>query len=148
LIISQRQSQLRQRKGMNIFVMLLMLFVVSGHCTAAMLLAPQMADKAERIAPSVNHCGQIASDLESGQHDAARHDGIDCWDDSCTTSVTPLQSHNSSPSKDNQADMPLLVLTDYDQPLATEGLCRIQPRTVSAEFISPPLFYSLCVLRL
>lgn len=153
MIISQRQSQLRHRGRMNLLVMLLMLFVVSGHCSAAMMLAPQMADNVERIATPalshpVSHCGEIGADVEGSQAGANSPNGVDCWDDNCTSSLTSLQSPASSQSKDNQPDYQLLLMADYDLPLTRDGPCRVQPRSVSAEFVSPPLFYSLCVLRL
>ncbi|MEH6473154.1 MAG: hypothetical protein V7752_18105 [Halopseudomonas sp.] len=142
MIISQRQSQQRHTSRMNIFVMLMMLFVVSGHCSAAVAMAPGMAELSELQSASADHCGEHSPSVDD--QSGSPH----CWDEHCPSSVIGLQSQSVNQTKNDQADAQLLAAVDHVRPLARAGPCAVEPRTASAEFITPPLFYTLCVLRL
>ncbi len=139
--ITRSQTQLSNTSRMNLLVVLLMLFVVSAHCSTAMAFAPGMAENVE-LASITGHCGEMPADVD----DSPTNGGY--CDDGCSSPLTSLQSQTSNQSKDSQADIPLLVAIDHELPLARAGPCRIEPRALSADFTPPPLYYSLCVLRL
>jgi hypothetical protein len=149
LSLYRNPTQLRNTSRMNIFVMLLMLFMVSGHCSAAMAIAPSMAVVES---PSVGltaadhhqgHCGDVTP--ETSHHSDA---GSSCFDGHCTDSITSLQAQSFKQVKDKQDDAQLLVAAIFSLPPSRDGPCHITPSLHAPDFVTPPLYYSLCVLRL
>ncbi|MEH6627858.1 MAG: hypothetical protein V7739_15540 [Motiliproteus sp.] len=128
---------------MNIFIMLLMLFVVSGHCSAAMAMTPSMPVIEDVSSEHQGHCGEA-------QLDTNHHSDIDssCWDGHCSDTITTLQAQSFKQSKDQQDDAKPLIATMSALPPSRAGPCGQSFPLYSVDFVTSPLFYSLCVLRL
>ena len=140
--ISQSQSHISHNRRMNKFVMLLMLFVVAGYCSGAMAIASEMAVITDQASSSSSPCGDVVDGVD-------KHSSTDpCLDDHCPDTSESLQSPTSKQTKDQLADLPLLIAVASELPFARAGPCRVEPLPASADFSTPPLFYTLCVLRL
>ncbi|WP_207063952.1 hypothetical protein [Motiliproteus sp. SC1-56] len=136
-------QQLRYTSRMNIFVLLLTLFVVSGHCSIAMaqVAMPELQQPSVQHAAMDHHCGEISQ--------TAPDDGNgSCWDDHCPESVTPLQAQSHKQSKQDLDAPQLWAAVSLSLPFARAGPCGLSVSAASFDFSSPPLYYSLCVLRL
>ncbi|WP_210395671.1 hypothetical protein [Motiliproteus sediminis] len=138
------QQKLRHTSRMNILVLVLTLFVVGSHCSVAM--AQVSMSELERPdvsshAAMEHHCGETLS------LDADNGDGL-CLDDHCPDSLTPLQTQSHKLSKQGLDTPDLLLAPSVTLPLARAGPCGSATELHSAEFLSPPLFTTLCVLRL
>lgn len=150
LILHFRQSQLKHASRMNIFVMLLMLFVVSGHCSAAMAMASTLASSEPQLIESTSpghsgHCDSSSSIIDSDH--ASQHDH-GCGDNHCPESATSLQLQSFKQVKDKQDDAKPLVAALNRLPPTRAGPCGSTSALPSTDFIPPSLFYTLCVLRL
>ncbi|HEY5718676.1 MAG TPA: hypothetical protein VIS52_09290 [Motiliproteus sp.] len=134
------QQQLRHTSRVNILVVLLMLFLISGHCSSAMAQAQlplplAVVDSGEHA----EHCGGKAAQTFA---DDAEY----CWDDHCPDDLTPLQS--SKQGKLDQPSADLLAAPVSALPFARAGPCE-PSLDYDPPIASPtPLYYALCVLRL
>ncbi len=150
LIIHYRQSQLKHASHINIFVMLLMLFVVSGHCSAAMAMGASLASAEPQLVEPISsgHSGHCDSSNSSSDSDHTSQEGHGCWDNHCPESATSLQFQSFKQVKDKQDDAKPLVAALNPLPPSRAGPCGRATALPSTDFITPPLFYTLCVLRL
>ena len=145
-------SHKHHRGRVNVFVMLLMLFVVSGHCSAAMALAPALSETSGLSLAPLGHC----STSEAGDHtsEAEDHTNADhcfddqCLDDQCPNAISSLHSQSTKQSPDKPVDQLLPIALTHALPFARAGPGAGNLCGASADFSTPPLFYTLCVLRL
>ncbi len=144
--LNRSRKQLRNTSRMNIFVMLLMLFVVSGHCSAAMAMTPSMPVVEEVSSDHSHHSGH--HDEASATTDHHSDPDSSCCDNHGSNTSTTFQSKPFKHLKAKQDDPKPLVAAMSVLPPSRAGPCRYSPAPHSSEFVTTPLYYSLCVLRL
>lgn len=137
------QKQLRNTSRMNIFVLLMTLFLVNGHCSAvyaSSAIIPQPVDQQlannelmDLVTDSDHHSG-------SDHHSESILDCNDVHDDSPSSAWQQL--------KDKQDNAKPLVAALNSLPLSQSGRCDTPVVLPFTDYITPPLFYTLCVLRL
>ncbi len=150
-------SHKHHRGRVNVFVMLLMLFVVSGHCSAAMALAPALSETSGLSLAPLGHCS--APEAGDPTSEAEDHTNADhcfdnpcfdnqCFDDQCPNTLSSLHSQSTKQSPDKPVDQLLPIALTHALPFARAGPGAGNLCVASADFSTPPLFYTLCVLRL
>ena len=131
------QKRLRNTSRMNIFVLLMTLFLVNGHCSAvyaSSAIIPQPVD--QQLAN--NELMDLVTDSE--HHSESVPDCNDVHDDSSSSAWQQL--------KDKQDNAKPLVAALNSLPLSQSGRCDTPVVLPFTDYITPPLFYTLCVLRL
>jgi hypothetical protein len=140
LVAYRQQLQFRLTSGMNILVMLLLLFVVTTHCASAMAIEMEPTTASIAAYEGVVHCddNKAPGDLDTDP----------CFDDQCLSTFTGLQSKPVKQTiSDDYEPLSLAVIPAY-LPFSRAGPCRVEAFPTLPDFTSPSLIYSLCVLRL
>ncbi|WP_125016592.1 hypothetical protein [Aestuariirhabdus litorea] len=138
-------------QGRRLLGLMLALLVFVGNCSAAMAL-PHAQNSESQIAitttvalPDESHQGHCLQLKE-----ASPDSGIEeqCWDNHCPNSLSASNTKLNKLTKFDDGDSPLYVAAINPAAKIGSSSCINQPLPASADFSPPPLFYTLCVLRL
>lgn len=136
------QKQLRNTSRMNIFVLLMTLLLVNGHCSAAYassVTPPQTTDQYSASDELID----LAT--ATGHHSDSVPDCLDMHDNDPSSQ---LLSSSWQQLKDKQDNAQPLVAALNSMPPSRAGPCDTAAILPVTDFISPSLLYTLCVLRL
>ncbi|MFT6914232.1 MAG: hypothetical protein ACJAWL_000520 [Motiliproteus sp.] len=146
LNMDRRQKQFRLSSHMNIFVLLMTLFLLNGHCSVAyatstpsFALINLQSDQQNTASDLLN----VASNLDHDSNDAS-----DCLDRHSDDLRSSRNFSFYTQGQDKQDGVKSLLASMTTLPVPRADACLQKFKIYSADFVTPPLFYSLCILRL
>ncbi len=129
-------------------IALLMLIVVSSHCSMAFAKGLDQSEFSTALAPAdriADHCGGMM-DADDQNSNPTSERG--CWEGDCPGAFMGALTASPQLVKLDLQDVPLASFDNSFLPLVRAGPCLREPAPELSDFSSPPLIYSLCVLRL
>ncbi len=134
----------RSRNRAYLAALLALLFVVAGQCSIAMAGTSFPVPDTGSSQEAIGHCQSMEASHQSS--DGAEHDN--CMDVHCPQTSSALQAQSSKLSKQKLEPVDISLAQIERSPPVRSGPCdRILPQqSIDSSF--PPLYYSLCVLRL
>ncbi len=135
-------------RSINMLMALLMLIVVSSHCSMAFAKGVDQSEFSRSL-PSADtmpdHCGGMQ---EADEQHSNQTTDRGCWDGDCPSSFIGALTAVPQQVKLDLQDAPLASFDNSFLPMVRAGPCLREPSPDLSDFSTPPLIYSLCVLRL
>ncbi|WP_426417773.1 hypothetical protein [Aestuariirhabdus sp. LZHN29] len=146
MTLSFHQQAHKHSSRINILVVLLVLFVVSGNCSAAMGQSQLVGtENSVDLSSHGGHCDDVPRNSSTD----VSNDINNCWDELCSSSMAPFKSSSAQLGKQQVDDGEFTELVPVYAQRARAGPCAQPSYSLqSSDFVTPPLYYTLCVLRI